>query len=93
MEFTCATPETELTVFTLAPGITLGNTMSNEVILPNGDRQLTLSFIAPSEHQLITIACIATILNTMGMVEDINTSTAILMIQGRLHFELYPYIQ
>ena len=55
--------------------------MDNDVTLPNGERQLTLSFIAPSEHQLITISCIATRINTMGVVE-FNQSTAILTIQG-----------
>ena len=81
VDFTCATPETDLLSFTIATDVTHVNTTNNDVILPNGDRQLTLSFIAPSEHQLINIACIATRINTMGMVE-VNTSTAILMIQG-----------
>ena len=85
MEFTCATPETGLTVFTLAPGITLGYTMSNEVLLPNGDRQLMLSFIAPSEYQMIIISCFATRVNNMGMLVDINQSIAVLMIQGKDH--------
>ena len=84
MEFICATPETGLTVFTLAPGITLGNTMSNEA---NGDRQLTLSFIAPSEYQMITISCVATRVNNIGMLVDINQSTAVLMIQGKTTFK------
>ena len=51
------------------------------MILPSGDKQLALSFIAPSEHQLINIACITARINTMGML-DINQSSAILMIQG-----------
>ena len=84
VEFTCATPETGLTSFTLTPEITFGNTM--EMTLPNGDRQLTLRFIAPSEYQTLTISCVATILNNMGMLEDFKTSTAVLMIQGeKLH--------
>ena len=84
VKFTCATPEIGLTAFTITTDLTLGNAMSNDVVLPNGGRQLTLSFIAlsTSGHQLITIACIATKINTMGMVK-FNTSTAILMIQGR----------
>ena len=60
--------------------------MNNDVILSNGERQLTLSFIAPSEHQLINIVCIATRINTMQGVVEVNTSTAILMIQGKNHF-------
>ena len=84
VEFTCATPETGLTAFAISTDVTLANTMSNDVPLPNGDRQLTLSFIAPSEHQFINIACIATRINTMGMVE-FNQSTAIMMIQGKNH--------
>ena len=53
-----------------------------EMTLPNGDRQLTLSFIAPSEYQMLTISCLATRLNNMGMVVDVNSSIAVLMIQG-----------
>ena len=56
--------------------------MSSDVTLPNGDRQLTLSFIAPSEHQIINIACIASRFNAMNMLV-VNTSSAILMIQGK----------
>ena len=84
VEFTCATPETGLAAFAMSTDVILGNTMSNDVMLPNGDRQLTLSFIAPSKHQLITISCVAARINTMGMVE-VNQSTAILMIQGKNH--------
>ena len=81
--FTCATPETGLTTFTLTPEITVGNTI--EIVLPNGDRQLILSFIAPSEYQMLTISCVATRL--MGMM-DFNSSTAVLMIQGETVFKL-----
>ena len=56
--------------------------MNNDVLLPNGDRQLTLSFITPSEHQLINIVCIASRINIMQGVVEFNQSTAILMIQG-----------
>ena len=59
--------------------------MSNEVMLPNGDRQLTLSFIAPSEYHMLSISCIATRLNNMGMLVDFNQSIAVLMIQGKNH--------
>ena len=85
VEFTCATPETELASFTITTDVPIVNNMSNisDVILPSGDRQLTLSFIAPSKHaMLITIACIATRVNTMGVVE-VNTSISTLMIQGK----------
>ena len=61
--------------------------MSNEVMLPNGDRQLTLSFIAPSEYQMIIISCFATRVNNMGMLVDINQSIAVLMIQGKTKFK------
>ena len=81
--FTCATPETGLALFTIIPGA-LGNRM--EMILPNGDRQLTLSFIAPSEYQMLTISCVAARLNYMGMWVDVNSSTAMLMIQGETAF-------
>ena len=93
MDFTCATPETGLSAFAISTGdVALGNnTMRNDVVLPNGDRQLTLSFIAPSEHQLINIACTASRITAMGnMLVDFNTSTALLMIQGiRLHAYIY----
>ena len=88
--FTCATPENGLTSFTLTPGLTLGNTI--EMILPNGDRQLMLSFIAPSEYQMLTISCVATRVNNMGILEDFNTSAAVLMIQGETAFKLYPLL-
>ena len=84
VNFTCATPETGLLSFDITPDVTLVNTMSSDVTHPNGDRQLTLSFIAPSEHQLINIACIASRFNAMSVVE-FNQSTAILMIQGKTH--------
>ena len=84
MNFTCATPETGLLSFTITTDVTLVNTTNNDVILPNGDRQLTLSFVASSEHQLINIVCIASRLVAMNMV-DFNTSKAILMIQGKNH--------
>ena len=90
VEFTCATPETGLKAFGISSDVTLGNTMSNDVTLPNGDRQLTLSFIAPSEHQLINIACVATRINTMGVVE-VNQSTAILIIQGEAGFKFCKF--
>ena len=90
VEFTCAAPETGLLSITLTPDVTLVNAMEKDVILPNGDRQLTLSFIAPSEHQLINIACIASRFNAMSMV-DVHTSSAMLMIQGKIAFKLCPY--
>ena len=89
--FTCATSETGLTSFTLTPGMALGNTM--EMMLPNGDRQLMLSFIAPSEYRMLTISCVATRVNNMGMLVDITTSTAVLMIQGeRLQYTADIYL-
>lgn len=88
VNFTCATPETGLTVFAISANVTLGNTTNNDVILPNGHRQVTLSFVAPSEHQVIGITCVATRINTMRVVE-IKQSTAILMIQGETALKLY----
>ena len=84
VEFTCATPETGLPFFTIETDVTLVNATNNDEILPNGDRQLTLSFIAPSEHQQINIACIAHRFNAPNPLV-INSSTAILMIQGKNH--------
>ena len=91
VKFTCATPETGLLSFTMSTSVTLGvNSAKNDMILQNGDRQLTLNFIAPSKHQSISVACIASRINTMGMV-DVNTSTALLMIQGKTALTLCPH--
>ena len=74
VEFTCATPETGLTLFTFTttpPVIgSIVTTYTNESI------QLTFSFIAPVQHSIINIACIA----IKGSV--VKKSIAVLMIQG-----------
>ena len=76
VNFTCATPETELTAFALTatPHIDGSDTV---VTHPNGGTQLTLSFIAPAQHSTVNIACIVVI---EGTVRDQNI--AVLMIQG-----------
>ena len=75
VEFTCATPETGLTVFSLTttPHIDGSDTV---VTHPNGGTQHTLSFIATVQHSVINIACVA----VKGTVVD--QSIAVLMIQG-----------
>ena len=75
VEFTCATPETGLTVFSLTTTPFIDN--SDRVVThPNGGTQHTLSFIAPVQHSTINIACFA----VKGTVSD--QSIAVLIIQG-----------
>ena len=73
--FTCGTPETGLTVFsiTTTPPID-GSTVTTDT--NGGIKQLTLSFIAPVQHSIINILCIA----IKGTVTD--QRLAALMIQG-----------
>ena len=77
VNFTCATPETELTAFALTatPHIDGSDTV---VTHPNGGTQLTLmiSFIVPVQHSTIDILCIA----VKGAVVD--QSISVLTIQG-----------
>ena len=72
--FTCGTPETGLTVFSLTttPPVD-GSTVTTHT---NEGIQLTFSFFAPVQHSIINIACIA----FKGTVVD--QSIAVLMIQG-----------
>ena len=73
--FTCGTPETGLTVFsiTITPSVD-GSTVTTHT--NGGIKQLTLSFIAPAQYSAINILCIA----IKGVVFD--QSIAVLMIQG-----------
>ena len=77
VEFTCATPETGLTVFSLTTTPHIDG--SDTVVTYNGGTQYTLSFVAPVapvQHSVINIACVA----VKGTVVD--QSIAVLMIQG-----------
>ena len=77
VEFTCAAPASGLTslgiIITTPP---VGSSVSDDNILPNGDRQVTLSFIAPSDQTSINIVCVA------GTTDGFFSSSAVLMIQG-----------
>ena len=78
VEFTCATEEsgvTSLAISTL-PSVPHHESISSDLL--NGGKQHTLSFIAPSEHSIITILC------TVVRIPDVNQTTAILMIQGKI---------
>ena len=76
MEFTCATSETGLTTFVISTTPPVGDSVITDVTLPNGDRQVTLSFITPSDYTNVTITC--------GAVKgtNFNLSSAFLIIQG-----------
>ena len=78
VEFTCATEESGVTSFAI---ITIPSVPHHESIstdLPSGGRQHTLSFIVPFENSNITILCIAV------RIPDVNQTTAILRIQGKI---------
>ena len=76
VEFTCAAPASVLTSFSLSTTPPVGGSDTDDNILPNGDRQVTLRFIAPSDQTNISIVCVA----LKGT--DLNQSSAVLMIQG-----------
>ena len=76
VEFTCAVPASELTSFAITTTPTVGGSVVDGSDLPNGDRQVTLSFIAPSDQTSIDIVCGA--ITGTGF----NQSFAVLMIQG-----------
>ena len=84
VEFTCATEESGVTSFvmTTTPPFA-GQTLitGNESI----HRKQILKFIAPSEHTNITIRCAA------FRHPDVNETTAILMIQGKIINESSMY--
>ena len=75
VEFTCATPETGLTAFSLTTSPHIDG--SDRVVThPNEGTQHTLSFIAPVQDSTILVACFV----VKGMVSD--QGIAVLMIQG-----------
>ena len=76
VEFTCAAPASGLTSFGISTNPTVEGSAVGGSDLPNGDRQVTLSFIAPSDQTSINIVCVAT------TATDFKQSTAVLMIQG-----------
>ena len=76
VEYICAVPASGLTTFSLSTTPPVGGSVTDDNILPNGDRQVTLSFIAPSDQNSISIVCVA----LKGI--DLNQSSAVLMIQG-----------
>ena len=76
VEFTCAAPVNGLTSLGISTTPTVGGSVVGGSDLPNGDRQVTLNFIAPSDQTSISIVCVAT--TTTGF----NQSLAVLMIQG-----------
>ena len=78
VEFTCATEESGVTSFGITTTPPFADQTSISDALPKGGRQKTLSFIAPSEHKNITITCVAI------RFPDVNETTAMLMIQGKI---------
>ena len=78
VEFTCVTEESGVTSFGITTIPPIIGQISVLDVLPSGGRQQTLSFIAPSEHNNITIVCSAI------KSPDFNETTAILMIQGTI---------
>ena len=83
VEFTCAAPASGLISFSLSTNPTVGGSVADGSDLPNGDRLVTLYFIAPSDQTSINIVCVAT--TTTGF----NQSFAVLMIQGNRTRSLY----
>ena len=83
VEFTCAAPVNGLTTFSISTNPTVEGSVVGGSDLPNGDRLITLNFIAPSDQTSISIACVAT--TTTGF----NQSLAVLMIQGNRTRSLY----
>ena len=83
VEFTCAAPASGLTTFSISTTPTVGGSVVDGSDLPNGDRLITLSFIAPSYQTSISISCVAT--TTTGF----NQSLAVLTIQGNRTRSLY----
>ena len=83
MEFTCATEESGVTSLVISTVPSVAHHESTSIDFPNGGRrQHILNFIAPSEHSSITILC------TAVRIPDVNQTTAILMIQGKIGLSL-----
>ena len=83
VEFTCAAPASGLTSFGISTTPPVGGSVIDDNILSNGDRQVTLNFIAPSDQTSISIFCVAT------TTTEFNQSLAVLMIQGNRTRSLY----
>ena len=81
VEFVCATPESGLDTFllTITPSVDGLVSATTDTVLANGDRQLTLSFIVPSEPSNINIQCLAL---RVGTTTDVTRIDIALMIQG-----------
>ena len=86
VEFTCAAPASGLTSFSLSTTPTVEGSVVGGSDLPNGDRLITLNFIAPSDQTSISIVCTATAMNG-----GFNQSFAVLMIQGNRIRSSYMY--
>ena len=74
VEFKCAAPASGLTSFAITSTPPVGSSAGSD--LPNGDRQVTLSFIAPSDQSNIDTSCVA------ATTTAFNQSFAVLKIQG-----------
>ena len=85
VEFTCATEESGVTSFGMTTTPPFAGQIPTSAALPDGGRQQTLSFTAPSEHSIITITCVA--IRSPDFIE----TTAILMIQGKIINESSMY--
>ena len=75
VEFTCATPASGLIFLGITATPQVEDSVTDDNNLSNGDRELTLSFIAPSDQTIINIACVAA-------TTTFNQTIAVLMIQG-----------
>ena len=84
MEYTCATEDSGVTSLVMSTIPPLASKVSLPDILPNGGKQKTLSFIAP-EHTNVNITCAA------YRNPDVNQTTALLMIQGKIIKECSMY--
>ena len=60
VEFTCAAPASGLTSFSISTNPSVGGSITDGSDLPNGDRLVTLDFIAPSDQTSISIVCVVT---------------------------------
>ena len=76
VEFTCASPASGLIVIGITATPPVEDSVTDDNNLSNGDREVTLRFIAPSDQTIIYISCAATTTTTF------NQSIAVLMIQG-----------
>ena len=83
VEFACAAPASGLTSLGLITTPTVGGSVVGGSDLPNGDRLVTLNFIAPSDQTSISIVCFA------AAPTGFNQSLAVLMIQGNRTRSLY----